>query len=66
MAESKPGNDAEELVEERKSEATSPETLSDVEEGEKAGSSSDTGHDPGPSPDGGLDEGGELKDADPM
>jgi hypothetical protein len=51
---------------ERKSEATSDETLSDVEENEKSTSSSDTNSDGGPSPDGSLDETDELKDAGPM
>lgn len=51
---------------ERKSEATSDETLSDLEETETDSSSTDPGLDPGPSPDGILDEPGELKDAGPM
>lgn len=50
---------------ERKSEATSDETLSDLEETEDS-SSTDTGLDPGPSPDGALDEPDEIKDAGPM
>ena len=53
-------------VEERKSEATSDETLSELQETETDSSSTDTGHDPGPSPDGALDESDEIKDAGPM
>jgi hypothetical protein len=51
---------------ERKSEATSDETLSDVEETETDSSSSSTNSDPGPSPDGAFDESDEMKDAGPM
>jgi len=51
---------------ERKSEATSDETLSDLEETETDSSSTDTGLDPGPAPDGMLDEPDEIKDAGPM
>jgi hypothetical protein len=51
---------------ERKSEATSDETLSDIEEDAKSTPSSGTPADPGPSPDGRLDESDELKDAGPM
>jgi len=51
---------------ERKSEATSDETLSDLEETETDSSSTDTGLDPGPLPDGMLDEPDEIKDAGPM
>jgi hypothetical protein len=50
----------------RKAEATNDATLSDIEEDEKDVSSSDTNADPGPSPDGRLDESDELKDAGPM
>jgi hypothetical protein len=53
-------------LDKRKSDATSDETLSDIEESEKDSSSTDTGLDPGPSPDGALDEPDELKDAGPM
>ena len=52
-------------LDERKSEATSDQTLSDLEETEDS-SSTDTGLDPGPSPDGALDEPDEVKDAGPM
>lgn len=55
----------ENALEQRKSDATSDETVSDVEESEKNTSSSDD-RDPGPSPDGRLDESDELKDAGPM
>lgn len=54
-------NDKERLNE-RKSEATSDKTLSDLET-ETDSSSTDTGLDPGPSPDGMLDEPDEIKDA---
>ncbi|MFN2515242.1 MAG: hypothetical protein ABR556_03415 [Pyrinomonadaceae bacterium] len=57
-------NDKERL-EERKSDATSHETLSDLEETGDS-SSTDNGLDPGPSPDGMLDESDEIKDAGPM
>lgn len=50
----------------RKSEATNDETLSEIEDSEKDAPSSDTNADPGPSPDGRLDESDELKDAGPM
>lgn len=54
-------------LEERKSEATSGKTLSDLEETETVSSSTDTGgFDAGPSPDGGLDESDEIKDAGPI
>ena len=56
----------EDLVADRKSEATSDETLSDVEETENDARAGDSGVDPGPSPDGRLDEADELKDAGPM
>jgi hypothetical protein len=48
------------------SEATSKETLADVEEDEAESGASDAGLDPGPSPDGLLDEPDEIKDAGPM
>ena len=50
----------------RKSEATSDETLSDVEETENDASAGDSGRDPGPSPDGRLGEPEEMRDAGPM
>ena len=56
----------EDQVADRKSEATSDETLSDVEETENDASTTNSGSDPGPSPDGRLDEADELKDAGPM
>jgi len=58
-------SEKEDALEQRKSDATSDETLEDVEGSEEGTSSSDKG-DPGPSPDGRLDEPDELKDADPM
>lgn len=48
------------------SEATSDELLSDVEEEEAGVDSGSSSPDPGPSPDGALDEGREIKDAGPM
>ena len=59
-------DESEELLKERKSEATSDKTLSDLEETETNSSSTDTGIDPGPSPDGMLDEPDEIKDAGPI
>ena len=56
----------EDALEQRKSDATSDETVDDVAETEKDGSSSNSTGDPGPSPDGRLDEPDELKDAGPM
>ena len=53
-------------LEERKSEATSDKTLSDLEQTETDSSSTDTGLDPGPSPDGMLDQPGEIKDSGPI
>jgi hypothetical protein len=53
-------------IDERKSDATSDETLSDIEETENDSSLENPREDPGPSPDGLLDEPGELKDAGPM
>jgi hypothetical protein len=48
------------------SEATSKETLSDLEENKKNVESGGSKQDPGPSPDGALDESDEFKDAGPM
>jgi len=53
-------------LEERKSEATSDKTVSDLEETETDSSLGDAGLDPGPSPDGMLDEPDEIKDAGPI
>lgn len=53
-------------LEDRLSEATSDKTLSDLEETETESSATDTALDPGPSPDGILDEPDEIKDAGPM
>lgn len=47
-------------------EATSAETVSDLEEKESGIGSSTSGPDPGPSPDGAVDESDEIKDAGPM
>ena len=48
------------------SDATSDELLSDVEEEEAGLDSGTSDPDPGPSPDGALDEAGEIKDAGPV
>jgi hypothetical protein len=53
-------------IDQRKSDATSDETLSEIEETEDDSNSEASTHDPGPSPDGLLDEPDELKDAGPM
>jgi hypothetical protein len=50
-------------IKKRQDEATSKETLKDLEESEKTVESDDSD---GPSPDGTLDEPDELKDADPI
>lgn len=50
----------------RKSAATNDETLSDIEESDTTSTSTSGDHDPGPSPDGTLDEPDEAKDAGPM
>ena len=59
-------DDSKALLDERKSEATSDKTLRDLEETETGSSSTDTGFDSGPSPDGMLDEPDEVKDAGPI
>ena len=59
-------DEGKELLAERKSEATSDETLSDLQETEKDSNSTETGLDPGPSPDGMFDEQDEIKDAGPI
>lgn len=46
--------------------ATSKETLSDIQDSEKESGPTAAKRDPGPSPDGRLDEPDELKDAGPM
>ena len=53
-------------IDERKSDATSNKTLSDIEENEKDSSLENPREGPGPSPDGLLDEPGEIKDTGPM
>ena len=58
------GGDAGNLAQ-REQEATTKETLKDVEEKEKNRTPSDT-HDKPPSPDGAFDDKRELKDADPV
>jgi hypothetical protein len=53
-------------LKEHRSDATSKETLSDLEDSKEDVGSSSSGPDPGPSPDGALDESDEIKDAGPM
>ena len=48
------------------SDATSKETLSEIQEREKQSGSDSGESNPGPSPNGALDEPGEIKDAGPM
>lgn len=55
-----------EVLDERKSEATSAETLNDLQETESESGSANSKRAPGPSPDGLLDEPDEVKDAGPM
>ena len=57
---------SEKRLEERKSEATSDETLSDIEEIEQDSSLENPRDDIGLSPNGLLDEPEEIKDAGPM
>ena len=52
-------------IKKREDEATSKETLEDIEESE-ATPDNDGGDEDGPSPDGALDQPEELHDADPM
>ena len=56
----------EDALEQRKSDATSDETVDDVEKSANDAGSPGSSRDPGPSPDGRLDEADELKDAGPM
>jgi len=55
-----------EQLEERKSEATTKETVSDLQEIDEDSGSVNPDPDPGPSPDGAIDESDEIKDAGPM
>jgi hypothetical protein len=63
---SKKANDSEQDAAGADSEPTSKETLSDLEENEEDVESTSSTLDPGPSPDGMLDERDEIKDAGPM
>jgi hypothetical protein len=63
---SKKENDSEQDGRGADSEATSNKTLSDLEETEEDVGSSSSKLDPGPSPDGALDQRNEIKDAGPM
>lgn len=53
-------------IKKREDEATSKETLEDIEESETTPDSDASDDADGPSPDGALDEPDELRDADPM
>ena len=66
MQESKRGEDSNNNTQKPDSDATSKETLSDVQENEKQSGAIADSHDPGPSPDGAFDESNESKDAGPM
>ena len=57
---------ASEELKEREHEATSRETLKDVNEKEKSASGPQNDRGKPPSPDGAFDENRELKDADPI
>ena len=60
------GIEDDQKLEERKSDATSDKTLSELEESEPVTSGDSIQGEPGPSPDGAVDETDELKDAGPM
>lgn len=53
-------------IKKREEEATSKETLQDIEESEVTADTGTAGAADGPSPDGALDEPDELHNADPM
>lgn len=53
-------------IKKREEEATSKETLEDIEESEATPDTGTADDADGPSPDGALDEPDELRDADPM
>jgi hypothetical protein len=53
-------------LDKRKSAATNDETLDDIEQSDTTSTSRTSDLDPGPSPDGTLDEPDEVKDAGPM
>ena len=59
-------NDSEQGATAKDPEATSAETVSDLEENEAGVVSSTSEPDPAPSPDGAVDESNEIKDAGPM
>ena len=63
---SKKENDSEQDSAGADSEATSKEKLSDLEENREDVGSGSSKPDPGPSPDGALDQSDEIKDAGPM
>jgi hypothetical protein len=53
-------------IKKREDEATSKETLEDIEESEATADTGNADDADGPSPDGALDQPDELHDADPM
>ena len=59
-------NEAKKEHEVGNSDATSKETLTDVQENEEESGSGAGDNDGGPTPDGAFDEPGEIKDAGPM
>lgn len=59
------GHSTEDELSEREDEATSKETLKDLDQKEKSSASGNEPQENPLSPDGALDEGGELKEADP-
>jgi hypothetical protein len=63
---SKKKNNSAQDAREADSEATSKETLSDIEENEADPGANSAQSDRRPSPDGALDESAEIKDAGPM
>ena len=54
------------LLNERKSDATSDETLSEIEDNEKDSAANSVAEEPGPSPDGPVHESVETKDVAPL
>ena len=63
---SEQNKDSEQGTTAKEPEATSAETVSDLEENESSVGSATSNPDPGPSPDGAVDESDEIKDAGPM
>ena len=61
-----PGQQQKDELVEREEEATSKETLKDLDQKEKSSGATSESNEKPPSPDGALDERNELKDADPI